>query len=96
MVVSEVGEKCPEQGNSTGIVHTKGMILIEMVGSENTGHSGKFGEAGGKGAGSRWLEMSLVLKTKAIFDKTKLGSYNLIMCRQWVITTRDEVERPEG
>lgn len=73
----------PSRGNSTGIVHTKGMILTEMEGSENTGHSGKFGEAGEKGAGSRWLGMSLVLKTKAIFDKTKLGSYNLIMCRQW-------------
>lgn len=65
-------------------------------GSENTGHSGKFGEAGEKGAGNRWLEMGLVGKTEAIFDKTKLGSYNLIVCRQWVITTRDEVERPRG
>lgn len=39
-------------------------------------------EAGEKGAGNRWLEMSLVRKTEAIFDKTKLGSYNLIGCRQ--------------
>lgn len=36
--------------------------------------------------------MSLVRKMKATFDKTKLGSYKLTVRRQWVITTRDEMD----
>ena len=83
----------PRRRNRAGIVQAKGMICVEMEGSENARHSGKFSEAGEKGTGSRWLEMSLVRKIKAKFDKTKLGSYKLIVRRQWVITTRDEMDR---
>lgn len=70
------------------------MICIEMKGSENARHSRKFGEAGEKGAGSRWLERSLVRKAEARFAKTKLGNYVLIVHGPRVITLQDEVDRP--